>query len=75
MFSDHGMLVDTTSSYMAGFREDQRPLDASNTADIEDDEDRDDGGAASGNPTNSLFVVNLTAKCCMFLNLDQLLRF
>jgi hypothetical protein len=74
-FSDRGMLVGTTSSYMAGFREDQRPLDSSNTADIEDDEDEDDGGAASGDPTDSLFVVNLAAKRRMFLNPDQSLRF
>jgi len=45
IFSDCGMLVSTTSSYMAGIKEDyQRPLSSPNTVDnIEDDEDGDDG--------------------------------
>ena len=73
IFSDHGMLVGTTSSYMAGIEQDhQRPLSSPNTVNnIEDDEDGDDGGPVSSSPTSSLFVVNLAAKCCAFLNYDQ----
>ena len=73
IFSDHGMLVSTTSSHMAGIKEDhQRPLSSPNTVDnIEDNEDGDDGGPVSSSPTSSLFVVNLAAKCHAFLNYDQ----
>lgn len=73
IFSDRGMLVSTTSSYMAGIKEDhQRPLSSPNTVDnIEDNEDGDDGGPVSNSPTSSLFVVNLAAKCHAFLNYDQ----
>jgi len=74
VFSDQGMLIGMSSSYMAGIWEDQRPFDSSNTADdIEEDKDDDDGGAVPGDPTTSLFVVNLTAKSCMSFNIDQCL--
>jgi len=73
IFLDRGMLVSTTSSYMAGIEEDhQRPLSSPNTVNnIEDNEDGDDGGPVSSSPTSLLFVVNLAAKCCVFLNYDQ----
>jgi len=68
------MFVGTTSFYMVGIREDQRPLDSSNTAnDIEEDDNDDDSGAVSGNPTSSLLVVTLAAQSCMPLKHDKCL--
>ena len=71
IFLDCGMLVGTMLSYMAGIREDQRPLNSSNTANnIEEDDNDNDGGAVLGDPTSSLFVVTLAAKSHMPLNHD-----
>ena len=63
-FLGRGMLVGTTSSYMADLviQEDQKeiphPLDVA-----DDEEDGDDGGPVQGDPTSALFVTNLAAKC------------
>jgi hypothetical protein len=53
VFSDLGMLVGTTTSYMAGIRVQQ---DTSNLAEEGDDD------AVPGDPTSALFIVNLTTK-------------
>lgn len=65
-FLDRGMLVGTTSSYMAGLaiQKDQEMPHFSDVAVLadEEEEDGDDNGPVQGDPTSALFVTNLAAK-------------
>jgi len=60
VFSDLGMLVGTTTSYMAGIRV-QQDTSESNLANEANAEEGDDD-AVPGDPTSALFIVNLTTK-------------
>jgi hypothetical protein len=64
VFSDRGMLVGTTASYMASIKvqQDQSSTNTSNIASEADGEEEDDGGPVAGDPTNTLFIVNLATK-------------
>ena len=66
-FLDRGMLVRTTSSYMADLviQKDQEMPHSSDVVD-EEEEDRDDNGPVSGDPTSVLFVTNLAARYGMY---------
>ena len=66
VFLDHGMLVGTTSSYMAGLviqMDQEMPhfLGVAVLAD-EEEEDGDDNGPVQGDPTSKVFITNLAAK-------------
>ena len=61
IFSDHKMLIGTTSSYMAGLttvQEDQE--EAGNV--LDDGDEEGDSGPIPGNPTGAFSVVNLASR-------------
>jgi hypothetical protein len=64
VFSDRGILVGTTASYMVSIKvqQDQSSTNTSNIASEADGEKEDDGGPVAGDPTNTLFIVNLVTK-------------
>ena len=67
IFSDNGMLIGTTSSYMAGIASVQDSEDQNEALDTSDEEDEEgDGGPITGDPTSALFVVNLATKSRAF---------
>lgn len=69
IFSDCGMLVGSTSSYVAGVRakdEQELPIPTPNIA-LDEDDDDDDGGPELGTSSGALSVVTLAAKFRMFL--------
>ena len=62
IFSDHGMLIGTTSSYMAGIRIQEHQERAPGANEEPEDEPEDDSEPVLGDPAGALFVVNLAAK-------------
>jgi len=61
IFSDCGMLTGTTSSYMAGaVTAEEGQEEALHTS--EEEYEDSDGGPIPGDPTSTLFVMNLAAK-------------
>ncbi|KAH9978413.1 hypothetical protein BJV74DRAFT_879459 [Russula compacta] len=60
IFSDCGMLIGTTSSYMAGIMTTQEDQEATVSSNEEDEEE--DGGVIPGDPSSALFVTNLAAR-------------
>jgi hypothetical protein len=77
IFSDRGMLVGTTASFMASNiiseaqKETSCSLDVASEEEQEDDDD-DDGGPVQGDPTPALFVVNLAAKFRVYTSIIAL---
>jgi len=62
IFAKQGMMAGTTSSYMArGVQDDEKAL-----ADVEQDDEDDDGGPIDGILSNSLSDVKLAAKICEY---------
>jgi hypothetical protein len=67
-FAKMGMLAGTTSSYMAQMKaKDSESSPDSDEAELHDEEnDDDDGGPASGNPSGAMSDVKLASKCGMY---------